>query len=103
MTARRWLLVAGATVAVAYALGGEWQSIRHGVTENHFLDAITGLTYLVTGSIALDRRPGNRIGVLMILYGITWFFGNWAAGGIPIFYSPSSSRVGTRPLGLSAR
>ena len=59
MTARRWLLAAGATVAVAYALGGEWQSIRHGVTENHFLDAVTGLTYLGTGLIALGSVPAR--------------------------------------------
>jgi len=98
VTARRWLLAAGATVAVAYALGGEWQSIRHGVTENHFLDAVTGLTYLGTGLIALDRRPGNRIGILMVLYGITWFFGNWGAGGIPIFFSLGFAVSGFAPL-----
>jgi signal transduction histidine kinase len=98
MTRRRGLLVTAGALAVAYALGGEWQSIHHGVQENHFLDAITGLAYLGTGLIALDRRPGNRIGVLMVLYGITWFFGNWGAGGVPIFFSLGFAVSGFAPL-----
>lgn len=73
-----------AVAALAYALGGEWVSIRHGVSENHLLDAMVGLTFFGAGIVALDRRPGNRIGPLMIGYAVTWFFGNWGNLQVPI-------------------
>ena len=60
MTRRRWWLLALAVVCLAWALGGEWVSIHHGVPENHFIDALGGLAFLAGGIIALDRRPGTR-------------------------------------------
>src|SRR5262245_21705775 len=40
---RRWWLVLVAVGGVAWILGAEWVSIRHGVPESHLLDALTGL------------------------------------------------------------
>jgi signal transduction histidine kinase len=75
---RRWWLVGIAVLGAAWGLGGEWVSISHGVPENHLLDALTGLGYFLGGVVALDRRPGNRLGPIMVLLGVTWFCGNWA-------------------------
>ncbi len=56
MTRRRWgLLVLGIALA-GWAMGGEWLSIRAHVDENHLLDAIGGLSFLLAGLVALDGR-----------------------------------------------
>lgn len=87
MTRRRWRLVALGIAGLVWALGGEWVSIQAGVQENHFLDAMVGLSFLGAGIVALDRRPGNSIGPLMVAYAFTWFVGNWDELGIPMFPS----------------
>jgi signal transduction histidine kinase len=46
-----------------------------------------GLSYVAAGLVALDRRPGNATGVLMIAYAISWYFGNWSnlnVAGVPM-------------------
>jgi hypothetical protein len=43
-------------------------SIHHQVQENHFIDALGGLSFLAASLAALDRRPGNMIGPLMTAY-----------------------------------
>ncbi len=78
MTARRWWLALVTAAAVVWALGGEWVSISRGVPENHFLDALVGLSFFAAGIIAIDRLPGNVLGPLMVAYAATWFAGNWS-------------------------
>jgi signal transduction histidine kinase len=73
-----------AVAAIGYALGGEWQSIRGGVPENHLLDAAVGLSFFGAGIVALDRKPGNRIGLLMVGFAATWFLGNWSNWSAPV-------------------
>ncbi len=46
--------------------------------EDAFLDGLAGASFTVAGTVALLRRPGNRIGPLMLAVGFTWFFGNFA-------------------------
>jgi signal transduction histidine kinase len=84
MTPRRWTLVALGLAALVWALGGEWVSISHGVKENHLLDVTVGLSFFGAGIVALDRRPGNVIGPLMVAFAATWFLGNWG-NLIPVF------------------
>jgi signal transduction histidine kinase len=64
-------------LGLGWALGGEAVSIAHGVEENHFLDFVTGASFFVGGVVAIDRRPGNRLGPLMVLNGLCWFCGNY--------------------------
>jgi signal transduction histidine kinase len=92
MTRRRWGLVVLAVAAVGYALGGEWQSIRGDVPENHLLDAAVGLSFFGAGIVAMDRKPGNRIGLLMVAFSATWFLGNWGNWSVPVL--PSLGLVG---------
>ena len=84
MTRRRWGLLALAVAGAGWILGAEWVSIHHGVPENHFIDALTGLAFLVGGLIALDRRPGNAIGSLMIAFAFVSYFGNWGNIDVPV-------------------
>jgi signal transduction histidine kinase len=84
MTQRRWGLLALAVAGAGWILAAEWVSIRHGVPENHFLDAMTGLAFLTCGIIALDRRPGNAIGTLMIAFAFVSYFGNWGNIDVPV-------------------
>ena len=100
MTRRRWALALLGVAVLAYALGGEWVSIHSPrIPEIHLLNALLGLFYLAAGIVALDRRPGNVIGPLMIGYVVTWFFGNW--GNLPVPVLPTLGLVSgslARPL-----
>src|SRR6266511_3207058 len=82
VTRRRWMLVALGGASLVWALGGEWVSISHGVNESHLLDVTVGLSFFGAGIVALDRRPGNVIGLLMVAFAATWLLGNW--GNLPI-------------------
>ncbi len=97
MTRRRWGLVALGVVMLGWILGGEWVSIRQHVPENHFVDAIGGLSYLLAGLVALDRRPGNAFGKLMIAYVAFSYFGNW--GNLPVAVVPMLGLIGQQPSG----
>jgi signal transduction histidine kinase len=77
MTGRRWGLLALGVAVAGWIIGGEWVSIRQQVPENHLIDALGGLSFLVAGLVALDRRPHNRIGWLMIAYAVVSYLGNW--------------------------
>jgi signal transduction histidine kinase len=77
MTRRQWGLLALGVAVAGWIIGGEWVSIRQHVPENHLIDALGGLSFLVAGVVALDRRPHNRIGWLMIAYAVVSYFGNW--------------------------
>src|SRR6266487_4821477 len=85
MTRRRWGLAALGIMLMGWVIGGEWVSIHQHVPENHFIDALGGLSFLAAGLVALDRRPGNAIGKLMIAYVVVSYLGNWgepaASGG----------------------
>lgn len=86
MTLRRWLLVGAAILAAGWVLGAEWASIHAGVRENHLLDALVGGTFIGAGLVAIDRRPGNVIGPLMLTFGAIGYFANWTnLGTIPVF------------------
>jgi len=86
VTTRRWVLVGAAILAAGWILGAEWASIHAGVRENHLLDALVGGTFIGAGLVAIDRRPGNVIGPLMVAYGAMGYFANWTTlGTIPAF------------------
>jgi hypothetical protein len=84
MTPRRWALVALGLAALVWALGGEWVSISRGVQESHLLDVTVGLSFFGAGIVALDRRPGNVLGPLMVAFAATGFLANWG-NLIPVF------------------
>ncbi|MBO0844244.1 MAG: hypothetical protein J2P22_02360 [Nocardioides sp.] len=77
MTRRRCLALGVVVLGLAWGLSAEAVSISHRVEENHFLDFATGIGFFLGGAIAIDRRPGNRLGPLMVLNGLAWFCGNY--------------------------
>lgn len=72
MTGRRWVLVALSIAVFAYALGQEWLSISYEIIENHLLDVFVGISAAVAGVVALDRRPGNPTGWLLLAIAVAW-------------------------------
>jgi signal transduction histidine kinase len=92
MTRRRWGLLAVGVAVAGWIIGGEWVSIRQHVPENHLIDALGGLSFLVAGLVALDRRPRNRIGWLMIAYAVVSYLGNW--GNLQVAAVPMAGLIG---------
>jgi signal transduction histidine kinase len=84
---RRWGVIALALIGLVWSLGGEWVSIRWQVRENHLVDWLGGMAFLVAGLVALDRRPGNRIGALLYAVGIEFYAGNYGNTTVLGFYS----------------
>jgi len=84
MTRRRWGLATLGLVLLVWILGGEWVSIHHQIQDNHFIDALGGLSFLAASLAALDRRPGNMIGPLMTAYVLVDFLGNWGNLQVPV-------------------
>jgi signal transduction histidine kinase len=77
VSARRWAALGVVVLGLAWGLGGEAASISHHTEENHFLDFAVGISLFLAGATAVDRRPGNRLGPLLVLNGVHWFCGNW--------------------------
>lgn len=67
-----------AVAGFAWAAGGEWISLNRNFGDNYLLNFLCGLAILLSGLFALYRRPGNRIGWLLIAYGIVYFLELWA-------------------------
>lgn len=67
-------------LGVAFALGAEWvRLIGHWPLVLVLADLAPGLAFLVAGQIAWARRPGNRIGPLLMLTGFAWYVGTYQA------------------------
>jgi signal transduction histidine kinase len=84
MTRRRWGLLTLGIALLGWILGGEWVSIHAHVPENHFIDALTGVSFVLSGLVALDQRPRNRIGALMIAFVVVSYLGNWGNLQVPV-------------------
>ena len=87
MNRRLLLLFPLALLGVAVGAAAEHYSIRAQTRENHWLDLAVGWTYLAAGLIALARRPGNRVGALMIAFGFSWYIGNFGNVHSPLLLS----------------
>ena len=46
-----------------------------------------GFAYLLTGTIALQRRPGSLVGPLMVATAFAWFAGSLATSGRPLLFT----------------
>jgi signal transduction histidine kinase len=88
---RYWALTAIAIAGIGVGLLAEHVSIDAHVPENHVLDVAVGWTYLAAGIVALARRPGNRFGLLLVVFGFTWFIGNFGNVRDPVVFSLGSA------------
>jgi len=61
------------------------------VAESHTLTAaltlVVGLSWCVTGLVEWRRRPANRIGPLMVFFGLAWFAGRLIYCDVPLLYT----------------
>jgi signal transduction histidine kinase len=99
---RTVVLAALALVAgTAFAIGGELGQLDQRDRPAVWLlgDFLGGWTFLVTGAIAWVRRPGNRIGPLLIAIGVAWFVGTWGRSDIDwVFHIARSLQGFYEPL-----
>ena len=67
-------------LGVAFGAGAEWVRLAAGWPVQWVVaDAIPGVLFLASGYTAWERRPGNRIGPLMVATGFAWFVGTYGA------------------------
>jgi signal transduction histidine kinase len=83
----RRIAIAVAAAGLAVGVQAEYFAMHAHWTENHVLDVMVGWVFIGAGLVAWVRRPGNRMGPLMVLFGFTWFIGNLAAVGEPVLTS----------------
>src|SRR5438445_6714775 len=83
----RALLAVAVIAASAYGGGGEYFSIQQHSRENHFLDLLVGLSLMAAGIVTWLRKPDSRVGLLLSIGGVAWFFGNYANSGVPWLFS----------------
>jgi signal transduction histidine kinase len=70
------LVVAGVVFGLLYVLGSLINPYHDSVWSRLSYVPITvvvGWTFLFVGLVATNRRPGNPVGLLMSLFGVTWF------------------------------
>ncbi|MEO7663890.1 MAG: hypothetical protein ABIV26_02100, partial [Candidatus Limnocylindrales bacterium] len=84
--ARRLRRSALALLALAGMVAGGYAAARQAefgdrTTAVVVADLMAGWSFIVAGAIAWDRRPGNRIGPLMLAVGLAWFVGSYSRLG----------------------
>ena len=103
MASRRTAALATAALVAgtAFAIGGEAGQVGHADRPMAWIlaDFLGGWTFLVTGAIAWLRRPGNRIGPLLLAIGFAWFVGTWGRSDIDwVFHLARSFQGFYEPL-----
>lgn len=72
-------------LGIAWGLAAEWTRLEAGWSVAWVLaDLLPGIAFLVAGQIAWARRPGNRVGPLMVGIGFAWYVGTFGAAADPI-------------------
>jgi signal transduction histidine kinase len=66
---RRALIVAG----LASGITALFVAAREDITYDAIVGLIAGWSFLVSGTIAIERRPDNHVGALMLVIGLVWF------------------------------
>src|SRR5262245_49742968 len=89
MNRRLPILVGLAIAGVVVGLVAEYSDTGplHSPENSLTLDIAVGWTYIACGLVAIARRPHNRIGLLMVAVGFSWFIGNFVATGAPVLVS----------------
>lgn len=84
----RLRLTGAAGVAVVSGAAGSWAYARAGASAGDLVrDLAVGWAYVVAGMMAWRRRPANNTGRLMVVEGITWFFGNLQGTAVPVLFT----------------
>lgn len=84
MTPRRSVLVVLWVLLVAAELGALALMTSYGAPDNLTLDLLVAVTTITAGVVALDQRPGNRIGWLLVAMAVAWIVPPYSAMGGPL-------------------
>jgi PAS domain S-box-containing protein len=76
------LVVAGAVLALGFT-SDHVESVGASIS----LAVPIGLAFIVSGLLARVRRPDNRTGTLLLLFGFTWFSGGLSAADNPYVFT----------------
>jgi signal transduction histidine kinase len=91
MNAVRWLRIALWPTTLAAGGLTAWLLLTSGNIESPGLVAtfglVIGLLWSITGLEEWRRRPGNRIGPLMVLVGLTWFAGLLQDSSVSVLFT----------------
>jgi signal transduction histidine kinase len=87
MTSRRLALAVLWTAVVGAELGALALMASYGAPDNLALDLLVAVTTITAGVVALDKRPGNRIGWLMVAMAVAWIVPPYTAFGVPALTS----------------
>jgi signal transduction histidine kinase len=68
--------------AVVVGLAAEWVGFGWADPRHWAPDLITGWSLIAGGLIAWRCRPDSRVGVLVVVIGLSWFVGNFAVTGV---------------------
>src|SRR4051794_2918810 len=102
MTARRrlalWLAGAGAGFASAIVVADSSRT-DHPVLAAVLVVAV-GWAFIVGGLVALERRPENRFGLLMVAEGFAWFVASLASSDRPWVFTLGGFVFGTLYLAV---
>lgn len=72
-------------LGLAFAVGAELVRLSGGWPIGWVLaDLVPGIAFLVAGQVAWERRPGNRIGPLMVATGFAWYVGTYGGAFDPV-------------------
>jgi signal transduction histidine kinase len=61
--------------------------VAHSPALTAALTLLVGLSWCVTGLVEWGRRPANRIGLLMVIFGFAWFGGRLTFVDSPLLYT----------------
>jgi len=88
--ARPWVPIAGGLVGLTIAIVAAGVALRANVSIFQVVaDQIVGLAYVGSGTVAWARRPGNRIGPVMVLAGATWYIASFQVSDVPAITAAS--------------
>ncbi|NEB75844.1 hypothetical protein G3I40_11490, partial [Streptomyces sp. SID14478] len=84
----RLRLTGAAVLSVVSGAAGSWAYERAGASASDLVrDLAVGWAFVVAGILAWRRRPANNTGSLMVIEGVTWFFGNLQGTSVPALFT----------------
>lgn len=78
-------VAAPASAGVAYVIATSARTPDRAATA--VLTVITACSFVVSGLIAWQRRPGNRTGPLMLVTGMLWFLSGLPASNVAVLFT----------------
>ncbi|MFN8168354.1 MAG: hypothetical protein U0S36_06195 [Candidatus Nanopelagicales bacterium] len=89
MTPRRVALAVLWLAVVAAELGAVALMLSYGAPDTMLLDLLVAVSAITAGVVALDQRPGNRVGWLMVAMAFSWVPPPYVVWDVPLITVPA--------------